>query len=106
LAHETIVSNSRFFGGDLSLVPKRAVTVGVATVTDAKEILLIATGVNKGYALAQIVEGSLSHQWTASAIQIHQNTTVICDEDATMELKVKTVKYWKGVEHAESEARK
>jgi len=99
LAYETIVSNSRFFDGDVKQVPKSAVTVGVGTVMDAKEVVIIITGVSKAIALQQIVEGAMSHQWTASAIQIHPNATIVTDEDATNELKVKTVKYWKGVEH-------
>jgi len=41
--------------------------------------------------------------WTASAIQLHQNAIVVCDEDATAELRVKTVKYFKGLEKSELE---
>jgi glucosamine-6-phosphate deaminase len=102
LAYETIVSNSRFFGGDVKQVPKRAVTVGVGTVMDAKEVVIIITGVAKAVALQQVVEGAMSHQWTASAIQMHPNGIIVADEDATNELKVKTVKYWRGVEQTES----
>lgn len=57
---------------------------------DAKEVVIIITGVSKAIALQQIVEGAMSHQWTASAIQIHPNATIVTDEDATNELKVFT----------------
>ncbi|KAL6062539.1 Glucosamine-6-phosphate isomerase (Glucosamine-6-phosphate deaminase) (GNPDA) (GlcN6P deaminase) [Balamuthia mandrillaris] len=103
LAYDTIVANSRFFEHDVSKVPKKALTVGVGTVMDAREVLIIVTGMAKSLALCQVVEGGVNHMWTASAIQLHPNGLIVCDEDATAELKVKTVKYFKGVERTESE---
>ncbi|RHZ14712.1 hypothetical protein DYB37_013066 [Aphanomyces astaci] len=97
LAYDTIVANSRFFGGDLNLVPKMAVTVGVGTVLDAREVLIIITGHSKAYALYKCIEEGVNHMWTVSAIQNHNNAAIVCDEDATLELKVKTVKYFKGL---------
>ena len=70
MAHETIVANSRFFGNDIAKVPKQAVTVGVGTITDAREVVLIVTGPSKAVALQHTVEGSVSHMWTASALQV------------------------------------
>ena len=97
LAYDTIVANSRFFDDDLSQVPKMALTVGVRTVMDAREVLIIITGFNKAMALHMCVEEGVNHMWTVSAIQEHPKAILVCDEDATMELKVKTVRYFKGL---------
>ncbi|KAH9110346.1 hypothetical protein LEN26_013798 [Aphanomyces euteiches] len=97
LAYDTIVANSRFFGGNLNLVPKMALTVGVATVMDAREVLIIITGHSKAYALYKCIEEGVNHMWTVSAIQNHNKAVIVCDDDATLELKVKTVKYFKGL---------
>merc|ERR1712013_556610 len=96
LAVETVVANARFFGGDISKVPKNALTVGVGTVMDAKEVMILITGVSKALALHKAIEEGVSHMWTVSAFQQHPCTVFVCDEPATHELKVKTVKYFKG----------
>lgn len=95
LAVETLQANARFFGNDIKKVPKQALTVGVGTVMDAKEIMILVTGVNKAWALHKAVEEGINHMWTVSAFQQHPRTILLCDEDATMELKVKTVNYFK-----------
>ena len=97
LAYDTIVANSRFFDDDLSQVPRMALTVGVKTVMDAKEVLIIITGFAKAMALHMCVEEGVNHMWTVSAIQQHPKAVLICDEEATMELKVKTVRYFKAL---------
>ncbi|XP_060602662.1 LOW QUALITY PROTEIN: glucosamine-6-phosphate isomerase 1-like [Ruditapes philippinarum] len=97
LAQETIIANARFFDGDISQVPNKALTVGVGTVMDAKEVMILITGAHKAYALHKAIEGGVSHMFTVSAFQMHKNAIFVCDEDATMELKVKTVKYFKGL---------
>ncbi|KAI8366597.1 glucosamine-6-phosphate isomerase [Blakeslea trispora] len=99
LAYETILANARFFNGDISKVPKLALTVGVATVMDAREVAVIITGAHKAIALANCIEGGVNHMWTVSAIQMHPKGLIVCDEDATLELHVKTVKYFKSIEH-------
>lgn len=55
------------------------------------------TGAHKAFALYKAIEEGLSHMWTVSAFQQHPHTTFVCDEDATLELRVKTVKYFKGL---------
>lgn len=80
LAYDTIVANARFFGGDLSKVPKLALTVGVGTVLDAREVILIVTGPHKAYALYKAIEEGVSHMWTCSALQNHRNAIVVADE--------------------------
>ena len=97
LAYDTIVANSRFFDNDISKVPKMALTVGVGTVMDAREVLIIISGIRKAYALYKCIEEGVSHMWTVSAIQMHPRACIVCDDDATMELRVKTVKYFKGL---------
>ncbi|KIX04130.1 glucosamine-6-phosphate deaminase [Rhinocladiella mackenziei CBS 650.93] len=103
LSEDTIRANSRFFGGDLGQVPKQALTVGVQTVMDAREVLVIVIGANKAVALAKTIEGSVSQMWTASALQMHEQAMIVCDDAATDEMLVKTVKYFKSVEHVSSE---
>merc|ERR1711936_56309 len=92
---ETVVANARFFGGDINKVPKAALTVGVGTVMDSEEVMILITGVNKALALHKAIEEGVSHMWTVSAFQQHPCTVFVCDEDATLELRVKTVKYFK-----------
>ncbi|XP_014209149.1 glucosamine-6-phosphate isomerase [Copidosoma floridanum] len=97
LAQETIEANARFFNNDIKKVPKRALTVGVGTVMDAKEVMILITGSHKAFALYKAIEEGINHMWTVSAFQQHPRTIIICDEDATLELRVKTVKYFKAL---------
>lgn len=94
LNFETILANSRFFGNNVKKVPKQAITVGVQTVFDAREVVVIVNGYNKARALKKVVEEGISHMWTLSALQMHPHGIIVCDEEATMELKVGTVKYF------------
>lgn len=98
LTHDTIVANSRFFDNDINKVPKRALTVGVGTVTDAKEVIILVNGYNKARALRQVVEEGVNHMWTVSVLQLHPKAMIVCDEFATYELKVGTYKYFKDIE--------
>ncbi|KDB45135.1 glucosamine-6-phosphate deaminase [Glaesserella parasuis] len=98
LTEDTLIANSRFFDNDVNKVPKFALTVGVGTLMDAEEVLILVTGYNKALALQACVEGAVNHLWTISALQLHRRAVVVCDEPATQELKVKTVKYFKQLE--------
>jgi glucosamine-6-phosphate deaminase len=98
LTYDTIVANSRFFDNDINKVPKTALTVGVGTVMDSEEVLIIVNGHNKARALQHAIEGSINHLWTISALQMHQTGMIVCDEEATIELKVGTAQYFKGIE--------
>ena len=100
LTYDTIIANSRFFDGDINKVPKTALTVGVKTVLDSKEVLIIVNGHNKAVALQHAVEEGVNHMWTISALQMHPKGMIVCDEDATSELKVGTAKYFKSIEAA------
>lgn len=98
LTHDTIIANSRFFSNDVKKVPKTSVTVGVGTILDAKEVLIMVNGHNKARALAQAVEGAVNQMWTITALQLHPKGIIVCDEAATDELKVGTYKYFKDIE--------
>ncbi len=98
LTTDTIIANSRFFGGDLSQVPKTALTVGVGTVMDAREVLILVNGHHKARALQAAVEGPVTHWWTISALQQHPHGIIVCDEAACEELRVGTYRYFKDIE--------
>lgn len=98
LTSDTIIANSRFFENDVNKVPKNALTVGVGTVLDAREVLILVNGHNKARALQAAVEGPVTQMWTISALQLHKHGIIVCDEAATDELKVGTYKYFKDIE--------
>ncbi|KXH68864.1 glucosamine-6-phosphate isomerase [Colletotrichum salicis] len=98
LAMDTIRANARFFGGDLNKVPQMALTVGVQTVMEAREVVIIVNGASKSIALQKAIEGGVNHMWTLSCLQLHPYSMIVADEDATLELQVKTVKYFKSIE--------
>ena len=58
--------------------------------------MIVITGAHKAFALYKAIEDGVNHMWTVSAFQQHPRTIFVCDEDATLELRVKTVKYFKG----------
>lgn len=98
LTTDTIIANSRFFDNNIALVPKTALTVGVGTVLDAREVLIIVNGHGKARALRHAVEEGVSHMWTISALQLHRKGMIVCDYDACDELKVGTYKYFLDIE--------
>jgi len=98
LTQDTIIANSRFFENDTNKVPKTALTVGVATVLEASEVLIIVNGHNKARALQHAVEEGINHMWTISALQMHPKGIIVCDEAACEELKVSTYRYFKDIE--------
>jgi glucosamine-6-phosphate deaminase len=98
LTEETKTANARFFDGDPVKVPETALTVGVGTVMDAREVMIIVSGRSKARALRAVVEEGVNHMWTLSYLQIHPKAIIVCDEDSTEELKVGTVRYFKNIE--------
>ena len=98
LNYDTKVANSRFFDNDVNKVPVSSLTVGVGTVMDSKEVLIIVNGYNKARALRHAVEEGVNHMWTISALQMHPKGMIVCDEHATYELKVGTYKHFKDIE--------
>lgn len=98
LTSDTIVANSRFFDNDLNKVPKTAVTVGVGTIMDAKEVMILANGLGKAQALKQGIEGCVNQMWTITALQLHPHGIIVCDEEACNDLTVGTYRYFKDIE--------
>ncbi len=92
LTEETIQDNSRFFER-MEDVPRFAITMGVGTIMEARLCLLLANGEKKADPVEALVEGPITSQVTASALQMHPNATVIIDEAAAS--KLKRVDYYK-----------
>jgi glucosamine-6-phosphate deaminase len=98
LTTDTIIANSRFFDNDINKVPKTALTVGVGTVLDAREVLILVNGHGKARALRHAVEEGICQMWTISALQMHPKGIIVCDYDACDELRVGTYKYFLDIE--------
>jgi glucosamine-6-phosphate deaminase len=99
LASETIRDNARFFGGE-DQVPKLAITMGVGTILESKQCLLLAIGQSKAAAIRSTVEGPVTAQVTASALQLHQDVIVLVDEEAAEWLSRR--EYYDDVERAQT----
>ncbi|MGY3670913.1 glucosamine-6-phosphate deaminase (plasmid) [Marinovum sp. KMM 9989] len=82
LTPTTRAQNAEMFGGDADKVPKRALTMGVGTILDARELVLLATGAAKASIVAKAVEGPITSMVSASALQMHPNCKIIIDEAA------------------------
>jgi glucosamine-6-phosphate deaminase (EC 3.5.99.6) len=98
LTTDTIIANSRFFDNDINKVPHYALTVGVGTVMDAREVMILCNGHHKARALQAAVEGPVTQAWTISALQMHEHGIIVADEAACDELKVATYRYFKDIE--------
>jgi glucosamine-6-phosphate deaminase len=105
LARDTIIANSRFFGSDVEKVPRTALTVGVGTIMDARNVLLIATGRSKAHALRMGVEEGVNAMWPVSSLQLHPRSVIVCDEDAAVELNADTVRRFMDSERPELDPR-
>lgn len=102
LTEDTLRVNSRFFDNDMNKVPKQAMSVGVATVLSAKEVVILALGPKKARAIKESIEGPMGHMVTVSALQNHPDGIIVLDDDAAGELKVNSYRYFKAVEAAEA----
>ncbi len=98
LAPSTIRDNSRFFDNDISKVPTQALTIGIGTIMDAKEVIIMATGENKAEAIYQTIEGNINHLWPATILQMHRYGIIACDKDATKKLLPQTIDYFRNIE--------
>ncbi len=99
LASTTIRDNARFFGSR-EQVPRLAVTMGVGTILDAKKCLLVANGEHKAEAVRDTIEGPVTAQVTASALQLHRDVVIILDQAAASRLGRR--EYYQEVEQAQS----
>lgn len=96
LTPSTIKDNARlFFKGKEKEVPTRALSMGVGTICEAKKIVLLAFGKGKADAVKGMVEGGVTQFCTASALQMHKDAWVFCDEEAASKLKLKKYYAWR-----------
>jgi glucosamine-6-phosphate deaminase len=86
LTQQTLDDNSRLFSAD-EFQPTLAMTMGIATILDARYVLLMATGKNKAKAVKDMVTGALSAMCPASALQLHENAIILLDKEAASELE-------------------
>lgn len=93
LTPTTLRQNAASFGGEENM-PRRAITMGVGTIIEARRCLLLATGDSKAEVIAQAVEGPITSMVSASALQLHPRCTVIVDEAAAAKLKEKEYYRW------------
>ena len=88
LTSQTRSDNARFFGGNVEAVPQHCLTQGIGTILQARHILLVASGRGKAEAVHQLVEGSISAMWPATALQLHPHVTVLLDTAAASRLQL------------------
>jgi len=100
LTYDTRIVNSRFFDNDVEQVPRLALTVGVATIMSAKEVVILSFGEKKAKATKAGIEGPYTHCITLSALQTHEFGTVVIDNGAASLLEKENIDYFKSVEAA------
>lgn len=81
LTESTIEVNSRFFATREEM-PDKAITMGIESIMQSKEIVLFVNGKHKAEALKQTIQGEVTEQFPASVLQLHPSVTVIADKDA------------------------
>jgi len=101
LTERTLEDNARFYGPD-ETQPEVAVTMGIATILDARSILLQSFGTAKANAVHAAIEGPISSFWPASALQYHANTTFYVDEESAARLTMR--EYYRRVQRAEADS--
>jgi glucosamine-6-phosphate deaminase len=99
LTAETIHDNARFFGNEQE-VPRLAITMGVGTILESRQCLLLAAGKHKAKAIRETIEGPITAQVTASALQLHRDVIAILDEEAARLLERRD--YYLEVERAQA----
>lgn len=92
LTENTIKANSRFFNGDINLVPKRALTIGLGTIMQSKEIIIMATGPKKANAVYHAFEDKPNTKYPITILQKHPRSFIVTDKAAAAELSSRTKK--------------
>jgi glucosamine-6-phosphate deaminase len=82
-------ANARFFADDVTSVPRHVLTQGLGTIMESDHLVMLATGAAKAEAVRQLVEGSVSVRWPATALQMHPHLTVLLDEEAASDLELR-----------------
>jgi glucosamine-6-phosphate deaminase len=104
LAPITRQQNAPQFGGDPSAVPPRALTMGVGTILEAREIFMVVTGEHKADILAKATEGPITSMVSATALQLHPHCVVIADEAAATNLEGRDYYRWQFANEPEWQA--
>ncbi|MBR2137342.1 MAG: glucosamine-6-phosphate deaminase [Alphaproteobacteria bacterium] len=99
LTPSTLKANSRFFDNDVHKVPPLVLTIGVETMMEAEEVMILASGQKKAKAIKQAIEGGITHVWPISILQHHPHGIIACDSAAAQELSAETVKYFQEIEN-------
>jgi glucosamine-6-phosphate deaminase len=99
LTEETVRDNARFFGSEKD-VPRLAITMGVGTILESRQCLLLAAGASKARAIRDTIEGPITAQVTASALQLHRDVIAILDHEAARLLERRD--YYREVEQAQA----
>ena len=86
LTPATVEDNARFFKED-EFQPHLSITMGIGTILDSRQVMLLATGENKAQAIRDTIEGPLSAACPASALQLHRNALIVIDEAAASRLE-------------------
>ena len=85
LAESTVKDNARLFD-DISEVPRKAFTMGIKQIMQAKKILILASGANKADAVYKMVKGDVTERVPASVLQLHPDCVLIADREAASKL--------------------
>ena len=93
LSRSTLAANAIHFGDDVRAVPEMAITMGIGTIMEATQCLLLANGASKSEAIAHAIEGPITAMVPASILQTHPKTVVLIDEAAASDLK--EIEYYK-----------
>lgn len=93
LTQQTLTDNSRLFADD-EIQPTLAMTMGIATIMDARYVLLMATGKNKAQAVKDMITGAVCANCPASILQMHENAVILLDKDAASELEEQSYYQW------------
>ena len=88
LTRQTRIDNARFFGGDVDSVPTHCLTQGLATILEARHVILVASGRSKAEAVHHLAEGPVSAMWPATILQHHPHVTVLLDDSAARRLQL------------------
>jgi glucosamine-6-phosphate deaminase len=90
LTEKTRRDNARFFGNDMTQVPRLAITMGCGTIMNARKVVLLASGANKADAVAAALEGPVAATCPASVLQLHRYATYVVTQDAATKLTLDT----------------
>lgn len=93
LTQETVSDNARFFEKDDD-VPHYAITMGIGTIMEARQLLVLASGDSKARAIKKTLEGPVTAMVPATIVQLHRNAQILIDEPAASEL---TYRHHKGI---------